>query len=120
MPGFNLFHAKDSIHTYRAGEIIFSQGDAGHFMYDVVDGEVALSKNGRQLVSLKNGEIFGETGLINNESHSVTATAVVDTDVAKISKRQFQFMVSETPNFAMRVMAVLAERLSKETAKHHS
>lgn len=118
MPKFNIFHNPDDIHTYQAGEVIFFQGDAGNFMYDVVAGEVALSRDGRELVSLKEGEIFGETGLINNEPHSVTAIAISDSQIAKISKRRFLFMVTETPNFAIKMMGVLAERLSKETAKH--
>lgn len=117
---FSAFTYQDDIHDYQAGEIVFSQGDAGENMYDVVEGEVLLSRDGREITRLKSGEIFGETGLINNEAHSVTATALVDCKIAKISRHRFMFMVDETPGFALSVMRVLAQRLSKETAKNNS
>lgn len=117
MQKFNIFHSKDHIESYKAGEIIFTQGSAGEYMYDVIQGEVALHRDGKELVRLSSGEIFGETGLINNEAHSVTAVVTQNSQIVKISKRQFNFMVTETPNFALKVMSVLAKRLSKETAK---
>lgn len=120
MSQFSAFTYQDDIYDYQAGDIIFSQGDTGENMYDVVDGEVVLSRDGHEIARLKNGEIFGETGLINNEAHSVTATVLVDSKIAKISRRRFMFMVDETPGFALDIMRVLAQRLSKETAKNHS
>lgn len=118
MANFNLFHNKNHIENYPANSIIFEQGDAGKFMYDIIEGEVTLQRNNKKLVKLGKGEIFGETGLINNEAHSVTAITTKDSQIVKISQRQFHFMVTETPNFALKVMSVLAERLSKETAKN--
>ncbi len=118
MTQINSFHHPDDIQTYQSGEVIFKQGDAGKFMYDVISGEVVLNRNEQELTRLQKGDIFGETGLINNQPHSVTATAVSNCEIAKISKRRFMFMVDETPGFALNVMRVLAQRLSLETAKH--
>lgn len=118
MQKLNIFHNQDDIHGYQAGDVIFEQGAPGDYLYDVISGTVILSREGRELTQLEAGEIFGETGLINHEAHSVTAIAKTDCEIAQVSKRRFEFMVSETPNFALKVMRVLAERLSKETAKH--
>lgn len=118
MTTFNIFHNPKHCQQYAAGEVIFEQGDKGEFMCDVISGEVSLQRDGKELIRLGVGEIFGETGLINNEEHSVTVIALSDCEVAKISKSQFTFMVTETPNFALKVMRVLAERLSQETAKN--
>lgn len=118
MSKFNAFHNEEDIHHYQKSEVIFAQGDTGDFMYDVIEGEVSLSRDEAELIRLGKGEIFGETGLINNEAHSVSATALVDCKIAKISRRRFMFMVDETPGFALDVMRVLAQRLSRETAKN--
>lgn len=120
MSQLSTFTYQNDIHNYQAGDVVFSQGDTGKNMYDVVEGEVVLSRNGHEIARLKSGEIFGETGLINNEAHSVTATALVDCKIAEISRHRFMFMVDETPGFALNIMSVLAQRLSKETAKNHS
>lgn len=119
MARFHMFHSEEDMHYYKAGEIIFKQGDEGQFLHDVVEGEVALERDGEQLAVLGEGEIFGEVTLINNENHSVTARALSDCKVAQIAKKRFLFMVDEMPNFAISVMRVLAERLKNETAKHH-
>lgn len=118
MTTINIFQNPNQCHTYSADDVIINEGDAGDCMYDVISGTVALFRNGKELVRLGEGEIFGETGLINNEAHSVQAVAMTDCEVAAISKQQFLFMVDETPNFAIKVMSVLAQRLSQETAKH--
>ena len=51
--------------------------------------------------------------LIDNEPRSATAIAVTDTELVPVSEKQFLFLVSQTPHFALNVMRVLAERLRK-------
>jgi CRP-like cAMP-binding protein len=118
MTKINLFHNADDIETFSAGEVIFNAGDKGNCMYDVVEGKVDLEYQGRLLHTLEIGEIFGEMGILNNEPHSVTARARADCKVAKITRARFLFMVDQTPNFALHVMRVLAERLRKETRRN--
>lgn len=118
MPRFDVFHHPEDRHHYRAGEHIFQQGDDGEYLYDIVQDEVTLERDNRTLTTLTQGDIFGEVTLINNTRHSVSAIAKVDCEIAQISKKRFLFMVDQTPNFAIRVMQVLAERLAQETAKH--
>jgi CRP-like cAMP-binding protein len=49
--------------------------------------------------------------LIDNELRSATATAVTDVELVPVTEKQFLFMVSQTPYFALKVMRVLAQRL---------
>ena len=119
MARFHMFHNEDDIRHYIAGEIIFKEGEISEYLYDVVEGQVTLIKEGRELATLDKGEIFGEVALIRNSDHSVTAKASSDCKLAQINKRRFLFMIEQTPNFAVSVMQVLAERLTTETAKNH-
>ena len=118
MTKINLFHNAGDIEAFSAGEVIFNAGDKGNCMYDVVEGEVDLEYDNRLLHTLEIGEIFGEMGILNGTPHSVTARARTDCRVAKISRQRFLFMVDQTPNFALHVMRVLAERLHKETRRN--
>jgi len=118
MTKINLFHNPQDILSFHAGEVIFNEGEKGDCMYDTAEGEVDLEYQGRLLHTLQSGEIFGEMGIINGEPHSVTARARTDCKVVKISRRRFLFMVEQTPNFAIHVMRVLAERLHKETRRN--
>lgn len=119
MTKIELFHHGDNITSYKAGEVIFHSGDEGEHIYDIVEGEVDLLFQGNLVNTLTKGDIFGEMGLISGEAHSVTAQARTDCKAAKIDKNRFLFLVEETPNFALHIMRILAERLRKETLQHY-
>ena len=55
--------------------------------------------------------IFGEMALIDDAPRSATAVAVTDVELVPVSEKQFLFLVSQTPFFAIKVMRVLARRL---------
>jgi CRP-like cAMP-binding protein len=49
--------------------------------------------------------------LVDSAPRSAAAIAVTDATVVPISEKQFLFLVSQTPFFALNVMRVLARRL---------
>lgn len=68
--------------------------------------------HGNRLVDTLGGNnILSEMALIDSAPRSATAIAASDVSVVPVSERQFLFMVSQTPFFALTVMRVLARRL---------
>ena len=65
----------------------------------------------RTMADLTADNIFGEMALIDSEPRSATAVAITDVELVPISEKQFLFLVSQTPYFALKVMRVLAQRL---------
>ena len=63
------------------------------------------------MADLTADNIFGEMALIDSEPRSATAVAITDVELVPISEKQFLFLVSQTPYFALRLMRVLAQRL---------
>jgi len=63
------------------------------------------------MADLAADSIFGEMALIDNEPRSATALAITDVELVPISEKQFLFLVSQTPYFALKVMRILAQRL---------
>jgi CRP-like cAMP-binding protein len=55
--------------------------------------------------------IFGEMALIDSSRRSADAVAVTDGTIIPVTEKQFLWMVTQTPFFALRVMRVLAQRL---------
>ena len=49
MPVFDLLRHESDIRTLTAGEVIFAEGQPGDSMFAVLDGEVAIRKNGKVL-----------------------------------------------------------------------
>jgi CRP/FNR family transcriptional regulator, cyclic AMP receptor protein len=94
-----------------AGSRIFSEGDEGTEMFGVREGEVELRKGDVVVARLEAGDVFGEMALIDRVPRSLTAVAATDCTIAAIDKREFLFLVHETPTFALHVMSTLAARI---------
>jgi CRP/FNR family cyclic AMP-dependent transcriptional regulator len=92
-------------------DLVFSEGQPGDNMYAVMEGQIDLLVGGKTLESLGPGGVFGEMALIDGSPRSTSAKAAKDTHLAVIDKKRFLFLVQNTPNFALDVMHVMAERL---------
>lgn len=96
---------------YKAGDVIFAAGDTGKAMYVVSEGEVDIRVGGNVVECISPGSIFGEMALIDNSPRSATAIAKTDCKVVPLDQGRFQFLVQETPFFALQVMTIMATRL---------
>lgn len=99
------------IRSFKAGEIIFRHGDPAEELYVVKSGKVEIRLGNRLLDTLPELSIFGEMALIDHSPRSATVVAASDATVVPVDEKQFLFLVSRTPHFALNVMRVLAQRL---------
>lgn len=98
-------------HTFRAGDTIFAEGDAGDCLFVIRDGEVDIEFHGAVLELLGPSDIFGEMALIDHAPRSATAKAKTDCTLSVLRERDFLIMVDEVPYFALNVMRTLTQRL---------
>jgi len=112
----SLFRSKEGT-PYSAGQIIIAAGTKGQTMYIVVDGDVEIRVGDTLLETAGPGSIFGEMALIDDDPRSATVVAKTDCRVVELDRRRFEFMVSETPYFALAVMRVMADRLRNTNTK---
>jgi CRP-like cAMP-binding protein len=113
MPELNLFsNSRDQV-SLVAGEVLFKEGDPADAMYGVLEGCIALEHKGATLENVEAGGFLGELALIDASERSASASAVVDSRLARVDRRQFEFLVTEHPTFALRVMEVMAARLRR-------
>jgi CRP/FNR family transcriptional regulator, cyclic AMP receptor protein len=106
-------HVKNTV-TFKVGDVIFNEGDAGDYMFIVQEGLVDIILNGKVVETVGEGGILGEMALVDQESRSAGAVAKTDCRVVPVSQKQFTFMVQETPYFALQVMHIMAERLRRQ------
>ena len=97
--------------SFKAGSIIFREGDEARELFVIKSGQVRIQIGNRTVTELAADSIFGEMALIDNEPRSATAVAVTDVELVGVSEKQFLFLVGQTPYFALKVMRVLAQRL---------
>jgi CRP/FNR family transcriptional regulator, cyclic AMP receptor protein len=99
------------VRDYKAGDIIFKEGDAAQEMFVIQSGKVDVRLGNRLLATLGAYDIFGEMALIDSAPRSAAAIAATDARLVPVGEKQFLFLVSQTPNFALNVMRILARRL---------
>jgi CRP/FNR family cyclic AMP-dependent transcriptional regulator len=101
---------------FKAGEIIFKQGDPASEFFVIQSGKVDIRLGNRSLGTLSDHDIFGEMALIDAAPRSATAIAATDVKLVPVGEKQFLFLVSRTPYFALNIMRVLARRLRAQNS----
>jgi CRP/FNR family transcriptional regulator, cyclic AMP receptor protein len=100
------------------GTTIFSKGDPGDSLIAVLDGCVRISvptANGHEVVLsiVQPGEIFGEMGLLDGQPRSADATAVYDSELMVIDRRDFVPFMRREPDVPIQLNAILCGRLRR-------
>jgi CRP-like cAMP-binding protein len=103
--------------SYPAGASIFHEGVPGECMYGILEGEVSLRVRDTEVETAGPGDFFGELALIDRGPRSAASVAKTDCQIVPIDERRFQFMVQQTPFFAIEVMRKIAARLRAMNAK---
>ena len=111
MKFLELFHDWEDLEEYRAGTVIFSERDSADVMYVIISGEIELTLHGEPLGDEGEGGIIGEMAMIHSATRSATATTVTKVKLARLDREQFRVFIDENTEFALHVMAVLANRL---------
>ncbi len=80
-----------TIHTVKAGEVIFQRNDYTNSLYCIIDGEVeiqAIGKDGKAVkFGMRTGNFFGELGLISGRRRAATVVAKNDCVLIETPRR---------------------------------
>jgi CRP-like cAMP-binding protein len=111
MDFFNLFRHETDTVDFPAESMILKRGECSDVMYVILDGQAEI-RLGEDVVLLAGpGALLGELALIDHYPGSADVVARTDCRLVTIDERRFRFLVQQTPNFALDVMKVIAERL---------
>jgi CRP/FNR family cyclic AMP-dependent transcriptional regulator len=109
--------------TFKAGDIVFSQGDAGSSMYVVQSGSVQIYLPSADkdvppvvLKDARTGEYFGELALFDDKPRSASVRALVDTVLLELTREELAEHLGRSTNAAMMILTEMAERLRETNA----
>jgi CRP-like cAMP-binding protein len=107
--------------SYRAGDILFKQGDPGDAAYVVLSGTADILVNTGadeiKIATLESNSIVGEIAILCDVARTATVKASEPLETLRIKKDQFIRLLAEFPEMAVEIMRVLADRLSRTTAE---
>ncbi len=101
---------------YRRGEIIVEQGRKSDALFILLSGRarvITSDSRGREVILavLEPGDYLGEMSLIDNEPHSATVRAEVQTDVLVLGRGEFAACLPENSSLSYAILRGLVGRL---------
>jgi uncharacterized membrane protein len=109
--------------NFRAGDIVFSQGEKGSSMYVVQSGAVQIYLPSADkdlppvvLKDLRTGEYFGELAIFDDKPRSASVRALVDTVLLELTREELGEHLGRSTKAAMTILSEMAERLRETNA----
>ena len=95
----------------KEGEIVFSKGDAGTYMYVIKAGQVRVHDGDVFYNFINEGDIFGEMATLDEEVRSASITAEVDSILLRLNKATLHSLITGEPNISMAIISSLCHSL---------
>ena len=110
---------------YKRGEVLVEQGQKSNALAILLTGRarvVSADSRGREVIlaTLGPGDYIGEMSIIDNEPHSATVRAEVQTDVLLLGRADFARCLAENASMSLVVMRGLVKRLRHADRKIES
>jgi CRP/FNR family transcriptional regulator, cyclic AMP receptor protein len=110
---------------FKRGELIVEQGKKSNALFIILTGRARVlttDTRGREVIlaNLAPGDYIGEMSLIDNEPHSASVRAEVQTDVLMLGRVEFARCLPENTSMAYAVMKGLVQRLRHADRKIES
>lgn len=108
--------------TCRRGKIFYQPEDSSEVLFILKKGRVQLyrlSPEGKKLIigTIGPGSVFGEMAIVGQGMHNAFAEAANDCLLCVMSRSDVERLILSKPPVALRIMNVMAERLSKAEAQ---
>ena len=110
---------------FKRGELIVEQGKKSNALFIILTGRarvITTDARGREVIlaSLTLSDYIGEMSLIDNEPHSASVRAELQTDVLMLGRVEFARCLPENTSMAYAVMKGLVQRLRHADRKIES
>ena len=120
-PELQLLAKRTVRKLFNSGELVFSEGEPCNGMNIISRGRVRIFKtsaSGREQVLAveRPGGLIAEIPVFDGGPYPASAAAIEDTEIAFISRRDFQAYCLEHPEVALKVLAVVGARLRRLVA----
>lgn len=107
-----------STRRFQSGEMLFGEGDPCSGLFVVAAGAVRIFKlspaGGEQILAIERpGNSFAELPVFDGGNYPASASALGDTEMLFISRKDFQNFCREHPDVGLKVIAVVGSRLRR-------
>lgn len=113
----SLFSRGAAATKYKKKEIVFHEGETAHFYYQIIDGGVRVYNSnikGKEFTQghFDTGDGFGEAPLFIDETYPCNTVTILDSDILKLSKKDFLKILEDYPPIQKYFLLILAKKIS--------
>jgi CRP-like cAMP-binding protein len=94
-----------------AGRVLMRQGAVGRELFVLIDGEVAVTRDGKTIAVRHSGDFIGELALVTHRHRTATVSATTDVRALAVTGRDFDRLLRKVPTIAPKVLKAVGERL---------
>ena len=98
------------------GTVVLAEGDPADDMFVIRSGRFVVTAHGQQIDALRDGDWFGEIGLLQRRGRTATVIAATDAEVWRIPGAVFLSALEEGAAEPTALMEVMAARLGRTAA----
>jgi CRP/FNR family transcriptional regulator, cyclic AMP receptor protein len=93
------------------GKVLCREGEPAQEFFVIIDGEVEVTRQGRRLSTLSDGDFFGEIALLEDIPRTATVTATKPLRFFVLTRQAFWSTVDRNPQVERKVLRALAKRV---------
>jgi CRP-like cAMP-binding protein len=105
--------------TYRPGEVLCQQGEAGDAAFVILSGRADVLVDGplgqAKVAEIAENSVVGEIAILCDVARTATVRALTQVEALRIGKENFLKLLMDFPEMTIEVVRVLADRLSRTT-----
>lgn len=110
---------------FKRGEVVVAQGEKSNTLFIILTGRarvITADRRGREVIlaTLQPGDYLGEMSLIDNQVHSATVRAEIQTDMLSLARAEFARCLPDNSSMAYSIMKGLVLRLRQADRKIES
>lgn len=107
-----------TMNTLADGDYLITEGTADDSLHLVLEGKLEIVKRTgageySTLAVLREGDLAGELGFIDGETHSVSLRALCDSRVLSLRRQDFEGIIDGNPRLVYKIMRVIARSAHK-------
>ncbi len=112
----NFIQEEGTLEAVEKGETVFATGDRSHYVYLIKSGVIkifTMDQNGKELITAlqKENTFIGLSSILDNDLAHESAIALTDSELIKMSKKEFVSVLSENKDVTLDLIHVLADDL---------
>ncbi len=106
------FESLSTVLAIPAGGTLMQEGAFGNEAMLVLEGDLAIERDGEAIAMVGPGTVVGEQALLLNEPRNATVTAASDVLVAAMSRREFTSILEACPTIGRRILNAALNRVA--------